>query len=325
MSSPSQRSGGCGHMMAGFDPHAVCARCRDKKKGTDPCVEKANCRHCNALTPEQLAQLSTPLYKQKKEKRDMKSSTPSKNPVTDDTLSPTLVDPSLVTVMGVVDGQSPAGPSDLSDKPVEKRKKEEKKKEKKATTSKKPDKSVKSSHRPSTESTDQKVELMEQKWSDRFNRLEALLLAKTLDQEPTFSAVKVTPTHAPPANAISSQPFLKPSSSSQPSDRPATSVSPATDHVDVTTASKAGSDSSQPCHDRKPQGFLASPLRGPFPLPLIYPEGKARPVTQTQKVLLWIDLQLICTRKRVNYLTTMKFLSPTPTNPSLKNSLTEKL
>ena len=54
----------------------------------------------------------------------MKSSTPSKNPVTDDTLSPTLVDPSLVTVMGVVDGQSPAGPSDLSDKPVEKRKKE---------------------------------------------------------------------------------------------------------------------------------------------------------------------------------------------------------
>ena len=125
--------------------------------------------------------------------------------------------------------------------------------------------------------------------------------------------------------AISSQPFLKPSSSSQPSDRPATSVPPATDHVDVTTASKAGSDSSQPCHDRKPQGFLASPLRGPFPLPLIYPEGKARPVTQTQKVLLWIDLQLICTRKRVNYLTTMKFLSPTPTNPSLKNSLTEKL
>ena len=200
MSSPSQRRGGCGHMMAGFDPHTVCAHCRDKKKGTDPCVEKegASCRHCNALTPEQLAQLSTPSYKLKKEKRDMKSSTPSKNPVTDDTLSPTLVDPSLVMVMGVVDGQSPARPSDLSDKPVKKRKKEEKKKEKKATTSKKPDKSVKSSHRPSTESTDQKLELMEQKWSDRFNRLEALLLAKTLDQEPTFSAVKVTPTHAPP-------------------------------------------------------------------------------------------------------------------------------
>ena len=80
MSSPSQRRGGCGHMMAGFDPHTVCARCRDKKKGKDPCVEKegASCHHCNALTPEQLAQLSTPSYKLKKEKRDMKSSTPSR-------------------------------------------------------------------------------------------------------------------------------------------------------------------------------------------------------------------------------------------------------
>ena len=269
MSSPSQRRGSCGHIMAGFDPHTVCACCRDKKKGMDPCVEKegASCHHCNALTPEQLAQLSTPSYKLKKEKRDMKSSTPSKNPVTDDTLSPTFVDPSLVTVMGVVDGQSPAGHPDLSDKPVEKRKKEEKKKEKKATTSKKPDKSVKSSHQPSTESTDQKFELMEQKWSDCFNRLEALLLAKTLDQEPTFSAVKVTPTHAPPANVISSEPFLKPSSSSQPSHRPTTSVSPATDHVDLTTASKAGSDSSQPSqpsHRPETSGISSQPAKRLF-------------------------------------------------------------
>ena len=105
---------------------------------------------------------------------------------------------------------------------------------------------------------------MEQKWSDRFNRLEALLLAKTLDQEPTFSAVKVTPTHAPPANAISSQPFLKPSSSSQPSDRPATSVPPATDHVDVTTASKAGSDSSQPSHRPETSGISSQPAKRSF-------------------------------------------------------------
>ena len=266
MSSPSQRRGGCGHMMAGFDPHTVCARCRDKKKGKDPCVEKegANCHHCNALTPEQLAQLSTPCYKLKKEKRDMKSSTPSKNPVADNTLSPTLVDPSLVTVMGVVDGQSPSGPPDLSDKLVEKKKEEKKKK--KATTSKpvKPDKSVKSSHRPSTESTDQKLEVMEQRWSDRFNRLEALLLAKTLDRVPTFSAVKVTPTHAPPANAISSEPFLKPSSSSQPSHRPATSVSLATDPVDVTNASKASSDSSQPLHRPGTSGITDQPTKRSF-------------------------------------------------------------
>ena len=167
--------------------------------------------------------------------------------------------------MGVVDGQSPSGPPDLSDKPVEKRKKEEKK-EKKATTSRpvKPDKSVKSSHRPSTESTDQKLELMEQRWSDRFNRLEALLLAKTLDREPTFSAVKVTPTHAPPANVISSEPFLKPSSSSQPSHRPTTSVSLATDSVDVTNASKAGSDSSQPSHRPETSGITNQPAKRSF-------------------------------------------------------------
>ena len=68
MSSPSQRHGGCGHMMAGFDPHSYCAWCRDKKKGQDPCVEKPDsvCTHCNALSPEQLAQLSTPSYKLKK-------------------------------------------------------------------------------------------------------------------------------------------------------------------------------------------------------------------------------------------------------------------
>ena len=55
MSSPSQLRGGCGHMMAGFDLHSFCARCRDKKKGKDPCVEKPNveCQLCKALTPEQ--------------------------------------------------------------------------------------------------------------------------------------------------------------------------------------------------------------------------------------------------------------------------------
>ena len=137
----------------------------------------------------------------------MKSSTPAKNPPSSDaTLSPTLVDPALVSVVGVVDGQSTSRSPGLSEQPVEKKKKKD---DKKATSSKsvKPEKSGKStSHRPSpSDSTDEKLEVMEQKWSDRFNRLEALLLAKTLDrpQEPVFSAVKVTPTHAPPTNVIS--------------------------------------------------------------------------------------------------------------------------
>ena len=135
-------------MMAGFDFHSFCARCRDKKKGSDPCVETppAPCRHCDALTTDQKAQLSTPSYKLKKEKREAKTFTPAK---VSDTLSPTLEDPALVSVVGVVDGQGTSGASGLSG-PEEKKKKSEQK----SSTSSKPDKSVKSSSsRPTSSST----------------------------------------------------------------------------------------------------------------------------------------------------------------------------
>ena len=75
MSSPGQKRGACRHAMASFDGHLSCARCRDKGKGKDTCVENkdsTNCSHCNALTPEQKAQLATPSYKLKKEKREAK-------------------------------------------------------------------------------------------------------------------------------------------------------------------------------------------------------------------------------------------------------------
>ena len=114
--------------------------------------------HCDSLPAEQKEQLSTPSYKLKKEKRDAKSSTPTKDI---DTLSPTLVDPALVSVVGVVDGQGSSGLSG----PVEKKKKLDKKVEKKSSSVKsvksdkrvKPDKSVKSStsRPPATSSTDQ--------------------------------------------------------------------------------------------------------------------------------------------------------------------------
>ena len=149
--------------------------------------------------------------------------------------------------MGVVDDQSTSRSPGLSDQPVEKKKK--KKEDKKATSAKlvKPDKSVKSSsHRPlSSTSTDQKLEVMEQKWSDWFNRLEALL-AKSLDrpQEPVFAAVRVAPTHAAPTNVVSTEPFLKPAG--QPPHRPSTSTLPATDPASSATASQTGSDVSQP-------------------------------------------------------------------------------
>ena len=94
-------------MMAYFDLHSVCARCRDKKKGKDPCIEKpdSECQHCKVLTPEQLAQLSTPSYKLKKEKQDKSDTTPSKDPSSSVTLSPTLVNQAHVSVIRAVDGQ----------------------------------------------------------------------------------------------------------------------------------------------------------------------------------------------------------------------------
>ena len=73
MSSPVQRRGGCGHVMAQFDQHSYCALCREKNKGKDHCVESKHttiCKFCLALTPEQIAQIFTPSYKLKKEKHE---------------------------------------------------------------------------------------------------------------------------------------------------------------------------------------------------------------------------------------------------------------
>ena len=42
------------HVMAAFDNHKKCARCRDKGVGDDLCVKKQQCKICQALTPVQL-------------------------------------------------------------------------------------------------------------------------------------------------------------------------------------------------------------------------------------------------------------------------------
>ena len=147
-----------------------------------------------------------------------------------------------MSVIRAVDGQETGLSAQLAEK---KKKVEEKKKSVKS-------KSSSSTSRPATVSTDQRFEELDQKWSDRFNRLEALLLAKTLDQpqqEPTFSTVKVVPAHSPPANVMRSEPFIKPTDqpASQSSDRP--SVSTDQPSVSATTdplASKLQSDQPQP-------------------------------------------------------------------------------
>ena len=53
MASPGQRRGNCGHIMAGFDGHKKCARCREKKLGDDPCVKDLVCSICDAFSDQQ--------------------------------------------------------------------------------------------------------------------------------------------------------------------------------------------------------------------------------------------------------------------------------
>ena len=135
------------------------------------------------------AQISTPSYKIKKEKREAKR-LDSTQP-TDD-----LVDPSSVSVIGVVSGPS----ADKSPVPPEKKPKKDK-----------PSTKPKKSSSALSSATEDKFTALEDKWADRFNRLEALLLARSM--EPTFSSyVRVAPDHPPPGNvARDSEPFFQPS------------------------------------------------------------------------------------------------------------------
>ena len=116
MSSPGQKRGSCGHAMAGFDGHSFCARCREKGKGEEPCIANTTeCKFCNLFSPEQWAQLATPSYKLKKEKRDAKR---VDNPTPTEDIA--LVDPASVSVIGAVGGaassQSPSVPPEKKTK-----------------------------------------------------------------------------------------------------------------------------------------------------------------------------------------------------------------
>ena len=126
--------------------------------------------------------------------------------------SSSLIDPSSVMVVGAVDDQgilqSPGSSSS-----VKKTKKKNSDAKPKAQTSKPPksglDKPTKSPC--SRSAVNARIDEFDQKWSDKFNRLEALLLARTLAKpEPTFHPVKVTPTHTPPVGVKATKPFIKP-------------------------------------------------------------------------------------------------------------------
>ena len=73
MASPGdfkgQRRGACGHIMAAFDLHERCARCREKKLGGDPCVKDKPCSLCDQFSDSQKETLSTPSYRIRKERK----------------------------------------------------------------------------------------------------------------------------------------------------------------------------------------------------------------------------------------------------------------
>ena len=175
MASPGQKKGACGHIMASFDKHSRCARCREKGHGDDPCVQNLQCDFCSVLTPEQVLKLSTPTYKLRKEKAKAKE---------------VLVDPSSVVVLDTQPEQEPdvsvSSAPDLS-LPVPQFKKD--------------------------------LQELDEKWSTRMARLEALITlghrpSPSVQQNPSFSPVKVPVSHAAPAGALSQTPFFVTTSAS---------------------------------------------------------------------------------------------------------------
>ena len=147
MSSPGQKRGSCGPVMALFNNHKKCARCRDKGVGDDPCVKKLDCQICKAFTPAQIQQLAIPTYRSRKERGEQKKSEVNN----DATL--TLMDPSEVTLLGQV---STDKPSSVEATPTKKKKRS--------------DGSPKSSkRRHSSKPTSDDLKSLDDKWSERFS------------------------------------------------------------------------------------------------------------------------------------------------------------
>ena len=144
--------------------------------------------------PEQTLQISTPSYQKKEEKSEQRTALADKSA---ENVSDTLVHPRLVSVVGVASGESKAMKSpDTATK--------DKQKNKHSTPVKK-------------STTDAKLQAMDQRWSERFSRLEALFLSKSMEKSnPTFQTVKM-PAKSPPAGAVKcSEPFIL----RKPADRP---------------------------------------------------------------------------------------------------------
>ena len=161
--------------MALFDNHKKCARCREKGVGDDPCVKKQDCQICKAFTPSQILQLATQTYKARKERGEQKKSEASSD------ATPTLVDPSDVTLLGRV---STDKPSSVESTPKQKKKHS--------------DGSPRSSKRKhSSKPTSDDLKSLDDTLSETFSRLEAMLLNQSfaVPLRPVSTAAVVTREH----------------------------------------------------------------------------------------------------------------------------------
>ena len=230
--------------MAGFNTHFKCARCRDKGLGDDPCVLKKECVICRGFTPDQVLQLATPTYRDRKEKKTNTSTTTSS--------TPTLGDPAHVNVLGKVEKVKAVQSTPTT-------KKTKRSEPPKPSASKKRS----SSSRPSAED----LKELDDKWAERFSRLEAMLLAKTftVPVEPVVKpASDVTPTE---------KPFFEPTTSklpvekSLPTEKPGPCLDQATGNAveEIQTATQPLGASGA--------GIATQPVQAPGSFPEVQPTG----------------------------------------------------
>ena len=241
--------------MAGFDTHSKCARCRDKGLGDDPCVQKKECVICRGFNPEQIQQLSTPTYKDRKDKKATASSS-----------TPTLVDPAHVSVLGKVKKVKAVNSTPMTKKT-------------KRSESPKPSSNKKksSSSKPSAEDLKQ----LDEKWAERFSCLEAMLLAKTF-------TVPVEPVVKPTSYVTPSQkPFFDPGATT--SKLAAEKSGPGLDQV-TGEAVEEMETATQPL-GAPGAGIATQPVQAPGSFPEVQPTGRPgvkymEPSTSTSTVTL---------------------------------------
>ena len=189
MASPGdfkgQYRGACGHIMAAFDLHERCARCREKKLGEDPCVKDKPCSLCDKFSETQKETLSTPSYRIRKERK-----------------AGLLVSPKEVTVISPVEDLSSANaPTDNSSaQPVPDSQPSAQ------LSTQAPAASSASTSDTSYVTSDQLFALSD-KMSEQFARFEALLSRGNIFTAPSMP-VNPVPAH----KVLSDTPFLDPSS-----------------------------------------------------------------------------------------------------------------